>query len=92
MRARHEAQEEIARLGRLFAQAPAAIAILEGSSHTFKLVNPAYEALVQRTGLVGKSVSHALPEVQAQGFVDILDRVYSSGEPYQGKAVPIEFL
>lgn len=90
--ARREAQEEIARLGRFFAQAPAAIAILEGSTHRFKLVNPAYEALVERTGLVGKTVSSALPEVQLQGFVDLLDRVYSSGEPYQGKAVPIEFL
>ncbi|MCC8934004.1 sensor histidine kinase [Rhizobium sp. 'Codium 1'] len=90
--ARREAQEEIARLGRLFAQAPAAIAILEGSSHTFKLVNPAYEALVQRTDLVGKTVSQALPEVQSQGFINILDAVYSSGEPYQGKAVPVEFL
>ena len=90
--ARHEAQEEIARLGRLFAQAPAAIAILEGSSHTFKLVNPAYEALVNRTDLVGKTVSQALPEVQSQGFIDILDSVYSSGVPYQGKAVPVEFL
>lgn len=89
--ARRQAQEEIARLGRLFAQAPAAIAILEGPTHIFKLVNPAYESLVQRTALVGKTVAAALPEVQAQGFIDLLDRVYASGEPYQGKAVPVEF-
>jgi PAS domain S-box-containing protein len=89
--ARRQAQEEIARLGRFFAQAPAAIAILEGPTHVFKLVNPAYEALVHRTELVGKTVAAALPEVQAQGFVDLLDQVYASGEPYQGKAVPVEF-
>jgi hypothetical protein len=53
--ARRQAQEEIVRLGRLFAEAPAAIAILEGPLHTFKLVNPAYEALVQRSDLPGQA-------------------------------------
>lgn len=90
--ARRQTQEEIARLGRLFAQAPAAIAILEGPSHTFKLVNPAYENLVQRSNLLGRSVEEALPEVKDQGFVHLLDTVYASNEPYQGKAVPVEFM
>lgn len=90
--ARRQTQEEIARLGRLFGQAPAAIAILEGPSHTFKLVNPAYEELVQRSNLLGRSVEEALPEVKDQGFVHLLDTVYASNEPYQGKAVPVEFM
>lgn len=90
--ARRQTQEEIARLGRLFAQAPAAIAILEGPSHTFKLVNPAYEDLVQRSNLLGRSVEEALPEVKDQGFIHLLDTVYASNEPYQGKAVPVEFM
>ena len=90
--ARRQAQEEIVRLGRLFAQAPAAIAILEGPSHTFKLVNPAYEALVQRTDLLGKTVAEALPEVKDQGFTSLLDTVYARGEPYKGTAVAVEFV
>ncbi|MFN7092710.1 MAG: sensor histidine kinase, partial [Allorhizobium sp.] len=90
--ARRQTQEEIARLGRLFAQAPAAIAILEGPSHTFKLVNPAYEDLVQRSNLLGRSVEEALPEVKDQGFIHLLDTVYATNEPYQGKAVPVEFV
>jgi PAS domain S-box-containing protein len=90
--ARRQTQEEIARLGRLFAQAPAAIAILEGPSHIFKLVNPAYEDLVQRSGLLGRPVGEALPEVKDQGFIRLLDTVYASKEPYQGKAVPVEFV
>ena len=89
--ARRQTQEEIARLGRLFAQAPAAIAILEGPSHVFKLVNPAYEDLVQRSDLLGRPVAEALPEVKDQGFIRLLDNVYTSNEPYQGKAVPVEF-
>ncbi|WP_246780591.1 sensor histidine kinase [Rhizobium sp. AQ_MP] len=90
--ARREAQEELARLGRLFAQAPAAIAILEGPTHVFKLVNPAYEALVQRSNLVGRTVADALPEVKDQGFVDLLDTVYATNVPYKGTAVPVEFI
>lgn len=90
--ARRQTQEEIDRLGRLFAEAPAAIAITEGPSHVFKLVNPAYEALVRRTGFLGKSVAEALPEVEDQGFVSLLDSVYATNEPYKGTAVPVEFV
>ncbi|TPP05513.1 PAS domain S-box protein [Rhizobium glycinendophyticum] len=90
--ARRQAQQEISRLGRMFAQTPAAIAILEGPTHVFTLVNAAYELLVQRSGLVGKTVAEALPEVQDQGFIDLLDTVYTSAEPYIGRAVPIDFI
>jgi PAS domain-containing protein len=34
--------------------------------------------------IAGKSVAEALPEVRGQGFVDLLDGVYRSGEPYLG--------
>lgn len=90
--ARRQAQEEIVRLGRLFALAPAAIAIIEGPSHTFKLVNPAYEALVQRSDLLDRTVAEALPEVKDQGFISLLDTVYATNEPFKGTAVAIEFV
>lgn len=90
--ARRQAQEEIVRLGRLFAQAPAAIAILEGPTHVFKLVNPAYQTLVQRSDLLGRPVAEALPEVKDQGFITLLDSVYATNEPYQGKTVAVEFM
>lgn len=90
--ARRQTQEEIDRLGRLFAEAPAAIAITEGPSHVFKLVNPAYEALVRRTSFLGKPVAEALPEVEDQGFISLLDSVYGTNEPYKGTAVPVEFV
>jgi len=90
--ARRQTQEEIDRLGRLFAEAPAAIAITEGPSHVFKLVNPAYEALVRRTGFLGKPKAEALPEVEDQGFISLLDSVYGTSEPYKGTAVPVEFV
>ena len=76
-------------MGSMFAQAPGAVAILRGPKHVFDIVNPAYEQLVGRAGLVGLSVSDAIPEVVAQGFVSLLDEVYTSGRSHVGKAVPI---
>ncbi len=87
--ARREAKAELERMGSMFAQAPGAVAILRGPKHVFDIVNPAYEQLVGRGGLVGLSVSDAIPEVVAQGFVSLLDDVYTSGCPHVGKAVPI---
>ena len=87
--ARREAEAEVERLGRMFAQAPSAVAILRGPSHVIEIANPAYERLVGRSGIVGKAVAEALPEVVAQGFIQLLDRVFETGEPYVGRAVSI---
>ncbi|WP_053240088.1 PAS domain-containing protein [Pleomorphomonas koreensis] len=80
---------EIALLRDLFAQAPGFIAVLKGPDHVFELANDAYQILVGRKSLIGRSVAEALPEVVNQGFVDILDDVWKSGQPFVGRAVPV---
>ena len=87
--ARRQTEAEVERLGRMFAQAPSAVAILRGPSHVIEVANPAYESLVGRTGIQGMTVADALPEIVAQGFVELLDRVFYTGEPFVGRAVPI---
>lgn len=87
--ARRQAAAEIDRLGHMFAQAPGAVAVLRGPSHVIEIANPAYESLVGRSNIVGRPVAEALPEVVAQGFVELLDRVFQTGEPYVGRAAPI---
>jgi PAS domain S-box-containing protein len=77
------------KLRRLFEQAPGFIAVLRGPQHIFSLVNAAYAQLVGHRDVVGKSITEALPEVIEQGFVDLLDRVYTSGEPYIGRAASV---
>ena len=37
---------------------------------------------------LARPVAHALPEAAHQGFVDLLDMVYASGEPYVATATP----
>jgi PAS domain S-box-containing protein len=80
------------RLSQLFEQAPSFMALLEGPEHRFALVNPAYRQLLGRDDLLGRTVREAAPEVVAQGFLDLLDRVYASGEPFRGRAQPLELV
>jgi PAS domain S-box-containing protein len=76
-------------LGRLFAQAPGFMAMLRGPEHVFEFVNPAYSQLIGHRDVVGLPVREALPEVDGQGFFELLDRVYTTGEPFIGTAQKI---
>ena len=91
--ARVHAQRQITnereRLARLFQQAPSFMALLEGPNHVFGFVNPAYQQLIGHRDVVGHPLREALPEVIEQGFTDLLNQVYSTGEPYEGKAFPV---
>ena len=77
------------RLARMFEQAPGFIALLEGPDHVFEFANAAYRQLVGQRDVVGLPMREALPEVEGQGFVELLDRVVATGEPHSGRAVPI---
>ena len=72
-----------------FSQASAAFCILKGPDHVFELANSVYEELIGKTNIVGKPIREALPELQGQGFYELLDHVYLSGEIYIGKEVKV---
>jgi PAS domain S-box-containing protein len=74
-------------LRELFDQAPAMMALLRGPDHRFELVNEPYADSVGRTRkqLLGRPVAEVFPEIVGQGFLHLLDGVYSSGEPYVGR-------
>ncbi|MDY0963721.1 hybrid sensor histidine kinase/response regulator [Massilia sp. CFBP9026] len=82
-------EEENERLVTLFEQAPGIIAVLRGPDHVFELTNRSYLQLVGHRALVGKAVRDALPEVKGQGFFELLDHVYQTGQPFVGHAVPL---
>jgi PAS domain S-box-containing protein len=73
----------------MFDQAPGFMALLEGPELVFAMANAAYFNLVGNRELLGKTVGDALPEVAGQGFVELLRRVYETGEPYVGSAVRV---
>jgi diguanylate cyclase (GGDEF)-like protein len=78
------------RLEQLFQQAPGFICVLQGPTHIFELANDAYYQLVGHRQIIGQALAQVLPEVVSQGFLEKLDRVYSTGQPFVGRALPIQ--
>lgn len=76
---------------RLFEQAPGFITILAGSAHVFEFTNAAYARVFGDRDYVGKTARQAFPELEDQGFFELLDRVYASGERFVADRVPIRF-
>ena len=91
-RAQVATERERRRLYALFQQAPAVIAVLRGPEHVFELANPMFLRLIgqQRGEIIGRRVRDVVPEAIEQGFVDLLDRVYATGEPFIGDETPIK--
>ena len=77
-------------LNTLFRQAPSFMAVLTGPEHVFALANDAYLKLVQHRPILGKPVRLALPELDGQGIYQLLDAVYTSGEPYHGRELEVQ--
>jgi PAS domain S-box-containing protein len=78
--------QQIKRVSVMFQHAPAAIAVVRGPEHVFEVANPKYGELVGDRPLMGKTVREAFPELEGQGFFELLDNVYRTGEPYIGRA------
>jgi PAS domain S-box-containing protein len=74
-------------LRRLFEQAPGFIAFVRGPQHVFEIANHAYYQVVGHREIIGRPVRDALPEVAGQGFFELLDQVYQTGEAYVGRDV-----
>ncbi|TVT39284.1 PAS domain-containing protein [Hymenobacter setariae] len=72
----------------VFAQAPAAVALLRNPGHRFEYVNPTYQQLFPGRTLVGLDYATALPEAVAQGFLALLDQVYQTGGTFFGNEMP----
>jgi PAS domain S-box-containing protein len=89
VRAREAAERAEHRIREVFTQAPAFLAVLRGPEHRFEFANDAYERLVGRRPILGRTVGDAMPEVLEQGFIELLDKVYTTGEPFIGRAIPV---
>jgi PAS domain S-box-containing protein len=84
-----ELDTERARLANIFMEAPAFIATLRGPEHRFEMANPPYYQMVGEREMIGRTIREALPEIEGQGFFELLDEVYRSGEPFVGSEAPV---
>ncbi|MGI4735423.1 MAG: PAS domain-containing protein [Janthinobacterium lividum] len=78
--ARAEAEQQRARLARLWQQAPAAICMLNGPELVFELVNPVYQQFFPGRPLLGKALREALPELADHAAYHSMKQVYDTGE------------
>ena len=77
-------------LRQILEQVPAAVATLEGPEHRFAFVNARFHALMGGRARVGHGVAETLPEAVSQGFIELLDGVFTTGQPFVGLETPTE--
>ncbi|QKG58445.1 PAS domain-containing protein [Hymenobacter sp. BRD128] len=77
-------------LDQILGQVPAAVATLSGPEHRFSFFNDTYQALSGHRAQLGQTVAEVFPEVVEQGFVSLLDQVYTTGQPFRGQDTPAQ--
>jgi len=69
-----------------FEQMSTMVLSMAGPEHRIVAMNAACRALLGRSGLIGIPLREAVPDVAGQQILELLDRVYQSGEPQSGRA------
>jgi PAS domain S-box-containing protein len=82
-------RQQTDQLQQLFENAPGFMALLHGPEHRFELANKTYRQLIGARDPIGKPLPEVLPELESQGFFELLDKVFASAEPYVGRRVPV---
>jgi PAS domain S-box-containing protein len=83
--ARRLAENERQRLRDILTQVPAMFAVLSGPDHVFELANAKFLTVSGRSeDIIGKTAREAFPEMEGQGYYEIHDHVYRTGEIVRG--------
>jgi PAS domain S-box-containing protein len=79
-----EALKNLQQVQDVFTQTPIAICILKGLALIVELANEATLELWGRgNDVIGKPLLQAVPEVQGQGYIDLITDVFQSGKSHQ---------
>ena len=89
--AREAAKREVERHIALLQQMPGFAGVTTGPEHVYTYVNDAYRALSGPRDFIGRNVRQVFPEVADQGFFEILDEVYRSGERFVSRGSAVRF-
>ncbi|GBO56699.1 two-component hybrid sensor and regulator [Pseudanabaena sp. lw0831] len=87
--ARAEAEFQRSRLNSILLQAPAFIAIGRGRELKFEFANAPYYEITGNRELIGRTVREAFPELEGQGFFELLDQVFDTGVTFFGEEMPV---
>ncbi len=74
----------------LFLQAPVPISIYKGKNHTLHFTNEISLQISRKTkDIIGKPLIEIAPEVEAQGYIALLDKVLETGIPFRAIEAPV---
>jgi hypothetical protein len=71
---------EQARQRRMLTQMPGFACVLSGPEHVYEYVNDAYIKISGKSDFLGRGIREVLPELEGQGYYELLDQVYATGE------------
>ncbi|HEY9879901.1 MAG TPA: PAS domain S-box protein, partial [Leptolyngbyaceae cyanobacterium] len=71
--------------------APVAISILRGREHRIEMHNDMYQRLIGGRNIEGMTFRSAFRELEGQGYFELLDKVYTTGETYEGKELIAQY-
>ncbi len=80
-----------ARQQRMFEQAPGFMCIFRGADHIFEFVNNAHRQLFDSESWIGRPVREAFPDIAKQGYYELLDKVYATGERYVATSALVRY-
>jgi PAS domain S-box-containing protein len=80
-----------AQLSRVLMQTPAAVAVLLGPEHVIQSANEMFHRVFGRRDYVGLRARDAAPALAEQGFIALMDEVYRTGVPYEGREAPLQW-
>jgi PAS domain S-box-containing protein len=74
-------------LNKIFMEVPAIVGLIRAPDQRYVLANTQLSQLFGNRELLGKTFREAHPELEAQGFFDVMDSVFRTGKSYIGKEV-----
>lgn len=87
-REREEVDRQRSLLATLFEQVPALLGVLRAPDQRYVVANARLRQLFGNRPLVGRTVREALPEIEGQGLLEMLDTVFATGEAFSAREMP----
>ena len=75
----------------IFEQVPLSVSVLRGAEQRVEIMNAAARQVLGGRNVEGRPVRAALPELEGQGLFELLDTVYETGTPFEGKEVHVRY-
>lgn len=84
-----QVETERSHLAGIVDASPTLMSIMDGPDHVFRQMNDPLLAYLGGRDAIGKPLREVIPEVAGQGYFEVVDEVYRTGEPFIGSRLPV---